>query len=405
MTVYDTFETENYSTYSGSYNARVMYGNFFSDIASGNRVCIADRVSGIISSSLYDARNTYLTSFALGIISGSYIGHNTRHLPLQCDSEIYVDSCMISPIYYNLRNGAASVIDEVPFSGSTRFNIPFIRETGSINLLVGEFVGTPVSIPEGNGIIDEVWKYSYPFMSKYKGLARTFRQSYNAPYSIETNITRSNEDNLAYDSPNGPFYSNRVGQLWLGSFGKGTATRIGLLYDFAFVSGAWGRINTSPGNIRIFQSLVWDRDPLFSPRIEETNKAYFGVGPQRTKVATYGLGEINLAFGAIFAIVNPILRGWKYGILNGNRTSSKCIYRTGHYGHLRDMLEQRLFSKVFDEETGKVLGAPVSVTPVSGTTLFANSIDYVTATNPDYNPRDSGAWDYEYKSGQPYFDP
>jgi hypothetical protein len=402
MTIYDVFETENYGAYSGSYTARIMYGSFFSDVANYNRVCIADRVDGIISSSLYDNRITYLSSYALRIISGSYIGHNTRYLPLSCDNEIWVDSCMISPIYYNVKNGANAVVDEVPASGSARFGIPSISPTGSVIFLIGPFTGNPTSIPNSNQYIDAVWKSRYPFMSLYKGLARSFRTSYNAPYSIQTNMTMSSINNSVYDRPD-TYYSNRIGQMIISSIGPNIPTRISYLRDFAFVSGTWGSANVNQQNARIFNSKVWDRDELFIPTIEDINRTYFGIGPLRNQSTAYGLGEEFLGAGQYF-IVAPIIRGWKYGVYNGNQVSTKCIFRTGRYGNMRDMLEQRPFSKFFDKITGKILDGPVTMTPASGTILYANVLDYVTATNPSYNPRDSGMWDYEYKSGQPYFD-
>jgi hypothetical protein len=398
MTIYDVFETENYGAYSGSYTARIMYGSFFSDVANYNRVCIADRVDGIISSSLYDNRITYLSSYALRIISGSYIGHNTRYLPLSCDNEIWVDSCMISPIYYNVKNGATLVIDELPASGSARFGIPSIQPTGSVVFWVGTY--------SGSQYYDPAWRNRYPFMSLYKGLARSFRTSYNAPYSIQTNLTMSSVNNGIYTRPD-TYYSNRIGFMIINSVEADIPSRVSYLYDFAFVSGTWGRTNVDQGNFRKFRSKVWDRDVLFIPTIEDINRVYFGIGPLKNRSTAYGLGEeyIGMFFTAeTYVMVAPIIRGWKYGVYNGNQVSTKCIFRTGRYGNMRDMLEQRPFSKFFDKTTGKILDGPVTMTPASGTVLYANVLDYVTATNPSYNPRDSGMWDYEYKSGQPYFD-
>lgn len=43
------------------------------------------------------------------------------------------------------------------------------------------------------------------------------------------------------------------------------------------------------------------------------------------------------------------IRGWRYGMLNGFKTNSTLMYRRDRYGHPRDMLEQRLDTKYYDE--------------------------------------------------------
>ncbi len=58
------------------------------------------------------------------------------------------------------------------------------------------------------------------------------------------------------------------------------------------------------------------------------------------------------------------IRGWKYGLMNGFTQHSKQVYRRDHYGQPRDMLEQRLDAKYFDElglaSDGNV-GVPIGV--------------------------------------------
>lgn len=38
----------------------------------------------------------------------------------------------------------------------------------------------------------------------------------------------------------------------------------------------------------------------------------------------------------------PIIRGWKYGLMDGNPHYTSCVFRRDRYGQFRDMLEQRL---------------------------------------------------------------
>lgn len=116
-----------------------------------------------------------------------------------------------------------------------------------------------------------------------------------------------------------------------------------------------------------------------------------------------------------FNLYGPQIRGWKYGLYGGVNISTNAIYRRGRYGQFRDRLEQRIFTKYitmngtnpytypisFEKMTSD---GPINVTFVTGTLIYSQSVDYVTATNPSYNPYDSGIYDYEYRSGQPFFD-
>lgn len=43
------------------------------------------------------------------------------------------------------------------------------------------------------------------------------------------------------------------------------------------------------------------------------------------------------------------IRGWKYGMMNGFAQRTKQVYRRDHYGQPRDLLEQRLDAKIYDE--------------------------------------------------------
>lgn len=116
-----------------------------------------------------------------------------------------------------------------------------------------------------------------------------------------------------------------------------------------------------------------------------------------------------------FNLYGPQLRGWKYGLYSGINTPTSAVWRRGRYGQFRDMLEQRIFTKyILIEQPDpysyprkgikRTVDGPVKVNFVSGSAIYADTIDYVTATNPSYNPYDSGIYDTEYRSGQPFFD-
>lgn len=116
-----------------------------------------------------------------------------------------------------------------------------------------------------------------------------------------------------------------------------------------------------------------------------------------------------------FNLYNPQIRGWKYGLYSGINTPSSAVWRRGKYGQFRDMLEQRIYTKNIQLQQQnpynfpanaikRTVDSPISVEFVTGSAIFADTVDYVTATNPSYNPYDSGIYDREYRSGQPFFD-
>jgi hypothetical protein len=48
--------------------------------------------------------------------------------------------------------------------------------------------------------------------------------------------------------------------------------------------------------------------------------------------------------------VGPIIRGWKYGLVDGNPHYSSIVFRRDRFGQFRDMLEQRLNAACVDDE-------------------------------------------------------
>lgn len=90
----------------------------------------------------------------------------------------------------------------------------------------------------------------------------------------------------------------------------------------------------------------------------------------------------------------PIIRGWKYGLVNGVRTTTKAIWRRDHYGQFRDMLEQRINTKFANDAEGSVSEAAVRVS-----FLDAYTRDVVNASDTD-----SSNLSYEVTSSLPYFD-
>ena len=46
-------------------------------------------------------------------------------------------------------------------------------------------------------------------------------------------------------------------------------------------------------------------------------------------------------------MIGPVIRGWKYGLHDGNPHYTSCTFRRDHFGQYRDMLEQRLYPVIY----------------------------------------------------------
>jgi hypothetical protein len=92
------------------------------------------------------------------------------------------------------------------------------------------------------------------------------------------------------------------------------------------------------------------------------------------------------------------LNGYKYGCYWPTPIGSTCYFRRNRFGQMRDMLEQRPYTKFYDAESSTPLAAAVVA-------VFSSSTQtWLTSSNPDLNTRDSGIYDFECKSGQPFAD-
>ena len=71
------------------------------------------------------------------------------------------------------------------------------------------------------------------------------------------------------------------------------------------------------------------------------------------------------------------------------------------------MLEQRSYSKFFTTDNANVVESQgaISISFLSGTTDADRAAVYLTASSPtSFNAKDSGIYDGNYRSGQPFFD-
>jgi len=84
-------------------------------------------------------------------------------------------------------------------------------------------------------------------------------------------------------------------------------------------------------------------DSRYNPITEGYDKI-INAPPIYSSFSDVVTGSADLYKGLAFG-VSPIIRGWKYGLHSGFPTYSKSIFRRDRFGQLRDMLEQRQYTK------------------------------------------------------------
>lgn len=162
------------------------------------------------------------------------------------------------------------------------------------------------------------------------------------------------------------------------------------------LGGVSGTVNPSGDFIAsgssAFATKIFDdsTDPVWPRDISDKQIAahFFGIGTGPGKSVKF-LDDakarwIDADAGAAVRFGYQIT-GWKYGIFNGFPVTTKQIARNNHYGFLRDVLEQRIFTK---ERRNLKTTSPIMVQFTSGTE---------SAYSASLGISDSGLYDFECK--------
>lgn len=98
-------------------------------------------------------------------------------------------------------------------------------------------------------------------------------------------------------------------------------------------------------NLPEFSLKLSDRriDPTYqiSPSTQPQDSIWSLIEP----IGSLHISGSSNVYGSYVFGVSPVIRGWKYGLINGYPQHSKVIFRRGRYGQYRDMLEQRQYTK------------------------------------------------------------
>lgn len=438
MPIFDQYEVEPKTAYSGSIYAQYMnqYGSVLLNTSSYKRIQVADTSTKLINPDNLNGQYSLFSTWA-ALSSSYFLNNNVTDISTFGNyldffsNETYYDSTIASPIDYTNKNVDSLVVwpKKTTYSNSALapLKLPSISLTSSFIILLGG-PGISSSLPYGSEqqqLVDNKWLFQFPYQSKFKtvniGGRRTI-PSLNSNYSYISNVSASLElAKLARMGFTGSY--NTFSQIWFlydqpSSLDDLNGSEYDIVLDLPvridnFLNGAGGVSFFLPDN---FGGFVPTSIGAFSPNISDIYKGYFGFGNSlgNNKIAPKKFFTgVPTSFGIDQALYNVRIRGWKYGLFSGFPNKTKCIYRLGKFGQFRDMLEGRITTATLVESEinpyngrsiPRTLFYPIEVAFVSGTTIYSQSRDYVTATNPSYNPYDSGIYDVYYRSGQPFFD-
>lgn len=225
-----------------------------------------------------------------------------------------------------------------------------------------------------NPIINGNWNKSFPFEPRYQNASRQFdiSHSFLATYIYQPSISPAVQS----------IVPTPVNGLICGSVTLGTAvthnalvtpesivyTHNSPMYEWFVDSNLSGKVNNNP-------DYVTSQSPMqmyatSSMPIDDANRFLFGFGDRNTcyqidngngtstLLGTNHLadhrdvegphpdGTVTISDYSNF-VYSPVIRGWKYGVYNGNPAYSKAYWRRDRFGQFRDMLEQRPFTKYY----------------------------------------------------------
>ena len=354
------YEVESKISYFQSYADDIITGSM---LPTGNRGYVGSYVSGNVKFQSATIYSEYIDLYGKKDATG--FSRTKRFF----SNEVFYDS-IVPDIFQIYRQNNGKIV----FSQYDTGRFPQVA-TGQFLKLVFGTQNARVTGSDSSQISDNKWLSSFPFMNDYLGVSRKLINAFPVNSNSYTEISASNVP-LFYVpvsatsslSSSNSYYINIAGNI---------------APNFYF-----------PTNCYEFSGSV--SGEVFTPAIRTAlqakafNKIIFG------SKLSFGLYSSSFIYGQDAVI--PLIRGWKYGLINASKTKSSVVYRLGRFGQFRDMLEQRLYTKFYNFNTSKT-SSPISIIFMSGSEAA------ITASNPAVlNVRTSGIYDSEYKTGVPWQD-
>lgn len=397
--VLDQFELNYREEFSGSYTDSFVTGtlvykslnnNRTLKITQGNRGRVFSKLSA--RSAGYPKTNSHSFNLQPWFEKAGSVKINS----FNDSQERYWDTLMpsVSDSFNADGVGVFSAAENL-FGGVGSGSIPQTNyNTGYLMLDVG-----PVGLAIQQGISNLNWTKSFPFEPRYSRAAR--QQDLSKSFIADREITSISFGGISSISP------RLIQNLYIGF---GAAENYPNYQDRIF------SINISDHYIDWVTNINVDQSPTnaitSSAPISDISKVLFGFG-DRNRIGSGDdtiLGTNHMPSWRDYEqlggasqnsqpnkfVQGPIIRGWKYGVMNGSAEFSKAYFRRGRFGQFRDMLEQRLFGKFFQTANAKNASVTLGVVTVQ----FFDSTGNIT--NPENTT--SSNLHHEASSSIPFID-
>lgn len=266
--------------------------------------------------------------------------------------------------------------------------LPLYVPTSTVNTLNTGFmffVKNQLDLPFYN----HIWSWAYPFEPRYSKVARekNMNKSFIAKFACQSDLS------ILSIEPQ-PLQGFFFGPIQQRSTSSDAVLRLSLISDVNIKGVALPYITSSAGSSDTMKALYGfgDDNNVFTDLTG--SQGTFGINnfPTFRAKGDYAIA----AFGSTFHTrynVGPIIRGWKYGVYSGLPAFNKSYFRLSHYGQFRDMLEQRHYTKFYNEEKSQSSQGCVT-------------IRFVDALGKTTNPERTWSQNLslEATSSVPYFD-
>lgn len=429
----DQFETEPNSFYSGSYTDGVFMGSLGDP---DGRFRVASRASG--SNELRYARAYSNFADYSGSNRNRSLGDALRFRTFVSANELYQDTILPDIYYAYLLNGGTPILARIEgnviSSILTTEPFPGIPSDYPVAKLLFTTPNTTAITSLSQSVSDPSWFGSFPFQGRYRNVVKNIDTKFFRP-SIGCPITESQSssfDGITTYGANGSYLSSSLATvsvlipyIWPHRSNSGLVSTQPIRFTLVDVIGSVGTSGSSDEVFLGGGSIANPFPPVLNrfygigtgtrrPQNKQLVRFLFGFGDNYHGVpiinavtSSLMLNTIGIANGFYASSVD--IRGWRYGVVNGLPFYTSCIYRSTRYGQFRDMMEQRKTTKFFDPNgltvdgrNNSVKGATSAVVQVA---FVSGSNSFVTASLPlTLNPNDSGLYDFECKSGQPWYD-
>lgn len=405
--VLDQFESQYRFAYSGSYSDDYITGTLVSKITGvDGKVALTQGQRGRVFSKLNprDVAQPKTTSKAFNLEQWYERAGMSTVIQSIDYGERYYDSMMPSVAdCFAADNSSIYLNDSQAYGAGNKSvdNIGYINFDNSIGIPLDAAV-----LPTNN---NNNWTRSYPFEPRY--------------------LLASRQDNVA---------KSFVAKKLVSAAGDPSATIVDIppviVSDFIPVEAVTKRIITG-GSPFDFPAYVLASDANLSSKnsfgfyvtgsasVDDTSRVLFGFGDNNTmKKIGFASASLDFTPGSVIVGTNhyvefrdqeddvgfpgyiysfsPIIRGWKYGVYNGLPAFNVCYYRRGKYGQLRDTLEQRPFTKFFQQQDPNVPGSTLTISSAVVEVKFVNSSGSIVSPGAT----DSQNLSMECTSSFPYLD-